>query len=105
QSRWLHARAARLPRLGPDLVREREARGRAVEGCHQPAFVQPVPRQRTALEHAGVPEGLFVQSGRADGPAERVPGLVTVRGSWFDASFVVRRLPTNVERRTTNAPV
>ena len=68
QARRLHARAARLPRLGAGLVRERASRGGTVEGRHQPARVEQVPRQRSGLEHARVPEGVLVQGQRPDGP-------------------------------------
>ena len=42
------------------------------------ALAGPVPRQRHHLEHAGVPEGLLLQGGPADGAGERLPGVVSV---------------------------
>ena len=38
---------------------------------------RPLPRERRRVEHAGVPEGVLVQAGRADGARERLPRLVT----------------------------
>ena len=58
----------------------RAARIRAAAGRDQSALVGQVPRQRPGLEHAGVPEGVLVQGRRADGQAERLPGLVKVDG-------------------------
>ena len=105
QGRRLHARAARLPRLGAGLVRERAARGRAAEGGHQSALVEQVPRQRTALEHAGVPEGVLVQGGRADGPAERVPRVViTTMNAELQASLGFRLRATTGKRSLRYVP-
>ena len=60
-ARRLHARAARVPRLGAGLVREPPARARAHAGADQPALAGPLPRERRRVEHAGVPEGVLVQ--------------------------------------------
>ena len=102
-ARRLHARAARVPRLGPGVVRERPPRTRADAGADQPALARPRSRERRRLEHAGVPEGVRVQGRRADGAQEPVPGVVT------KGAFDVRRSGsatnddrTDHERRTNN---
>ena len=95
-ARRLHARAARVPRLGSGVVRERAPGTRAHARADQPALARPRSRERRRLEHAGVPEGVRVQGRRADGATEPVPGVVT------KAMFVVLRYgvrSTSHERR------
>ena len=79
EGRRLHARTARVPRLGAGVVRERAPGSGATEGGDQPALVEQIPRQRTDVQHAGVSEGVLVQGECADGAHERVQGLVISR--------------------------
>ncbi len=76
ESRRLHAPAALLPRLRPDLVREPDAGVRPDAGAHRPAFARTLSRERRRLEHAGIPAGVRVPRRRAHGAAERMPRLV-----------------------------
>ena len=75
-ARRLHARAALLPGLGPDLVPERDRGERPPARADRPALAGPLPRERRRLEHARVPEGVRLQGGPADGARERLPGVV-----------------------------
>ena len=101
-ARRLHAGAARVPRLGPDLVRERA--GRSARACwRRPIPTRPVtlPRQRRRLEHAGIPEGVRVQGRRADGPRKTRAGSgrrSTNAGRELRTSYVV-----NDGRRTSRS--
>ncbi len=74
--RQLHARAALLRRVRPELVRERASGTRAHAGADQSARAAPAPGERRRLEHAGIRQGVLLQGRRADGPQERVPRLV-----------------------------
>src|SRR6185503_12169852 len=76
EDRRLHAGAAALSRLGAAVVRVVASGGGTPEGANQPAFVQPVSRQRSGVEHARVPEGVLVQGECADGAAAGVPRVV-----------------------------
>ena len=57
-ARRVHARAAAVPGLGPDLVPERDRGERAAARADRPALAGPLPRERRGLEHARVPEGV-----------------------------------------------
>jgi hypothetical protein len=63
--RWhaVHGAAARLPAGFSDatVVRKQPAGGRTVEGGDQFARRESVPCERRGLQHAGIPEGVFVQ--------------------------------------------
>src|SRR5207244_4442286 len=48
----------------------------APAGPERPTFGDAVPDQWTDLEHARVCKSVFLQGERADGAAERVPGVV-----------------------------
>ena len=72
----LHAGAAILPRIRPDLVREHRAPGSTRPRHDGPPLARPLSRQRHATELAGVPKGIFLQGGTADGQSERLPRLV-----------------------------
>ena len=52
--RRLHARAALLPVVGPDLAHQRPARVPTPAGADRLALAGPVPHQRPADEHAPV---------------------------------------------------
>ena len=72
QDRRLHARAARLPRLGAGLVRERAARGRAAAGA-RPTRTRPDGTASTA-PISNMPEfqkAFSCKAERADGAARR----------------------------------
>src|ERR1039457_6334279 len=45
---------------------------------HRSALAAEIPRQRRRAQHAGVPEGVLLQGGSADGDGQRLPGLVRV---------------------------
>ena len=60
--RRLHARTAALHRLRTDLVRERASRSDPAARADQSPFAGPVPHERRRVEHAGVREGVLVQS-------------------------------------------
>src|SRR5438128_411734 len=70
--------------MGPDLVPEPPSRGRAHAGTDQSALARPVPRERRRLEHAGVPEGVLLQSRCADGPPDCVSRVVSLRPARTD---------------------
>ena len=46
---------------------------------HRQPFARRIPHQRRGLEHAGVRQGVCLQSGPADGAGERLPGVVRER--------------------------
>ena len=74
--RRLHGRAAPLPGAGPGLVRQRLRSGGAPARVDRPPFAPEVPGQRRGRQHAGVPEGVRLQGGIADGPGQPLPRLV-----------------------------
>ena len=76
QDRRLHSRAAPVPGLWTDLVLEAHRRGRADARHGRPAFARQDPREWRGFQHAGVPEGIRLQSRSAHGPAQGMPGLV-----------------------------
>ena len=80
KARRLHARAAPLPRLRADLVREHRPAGSPRSRHDRPALPGPLSRERHRAEHAGVPEGIFLQGRPADGQRQRLPSLVNLRG-------------------------
>ena len=70
EDRRLHAGAALLPRLGAGLARQHSRRSAQAAAQHRSAFAGEISLQRSALEHAGIPEG--VQSaGRQQNGAQR----------------------------------
>ncbi len=89
----LHAAAALLPGLRPDLVPEHHAGSGPAARPDRPALARPVARQRRGREHAGVRAGLQLQAGPADGAGERLPGLVaaTPRRETFPAGPPARQ--------------
>ena len=76
EDRRLHAGAALLPGVRADLVLQRARGSGTAAGADRPALAAGIPRERRGEEYAGVSEGIFVQSGAADGEGERLPGLV-----------------------------
>ena len=78
-ARRVHARAAALPGLGPDLVPERDRGEQQAAGADGLALAGPVPRERGGLEHARVPGSLRLSGGLADGAREALPGVVERR--------------------------
>jgi len=75
-ARRLHAGAAAVPRLGTDLVPERDRGEREAARAGGPALAGSVPRERRGVEHARVPAGVQLREGIADGAGERLPGVV-----------------------------
>ena len=76
-ARRVHAGTARVSRVGADLVREPPPGVRTPAGADQPALARPLSRERSGVEHAGVPEGVLVQAGCAHGARQPVPRMVT----------------------------
>src|ERR1019366_10712323 len=79
--RRLLPRSALLRRLRAGLVPEPAARGGADARHRRPALAGARARQRRRVEHAGIPDGVLVQGGVADGESEHVPRLVGA-GAW-----------------------
>ena len=66
-----------FPRLGSDLVRQRNARDAAAAGADRSARHRRIPRERRGFEYARISEGLQLQGRAADGArGEFVPSLV-----------------------------
>src|SRR5581483_168833 len=78
RTRRFQSRTACVSGMGAGLVRGRAARSRAPEGRDEPAFVESLQGERSALQYAGVSAGVFVQRRLSDGPAERLSGMVTI---------------------------
>ena len=76
QARRIHRRAALVPRLGADLVREPHRRIGQDARAGRSALARGVSRERRGLEHARVSEGVRLQGGPADGAQSGLPGLV-----------------------------
>ena len=74
----LHSGAAVLCQLRADLVRQRPAGGAAAAHPGRSSLAGQVPRQRCALQYAGVSKGVQLQARFADGEPEAVPGVVTL---------------------------
>ena len=69
--------AALLRRLRAELVRELATGDAADARRHRSALAGEVPHQRRRQQHAGVPPGVFLQGGPADGQGAGVQGLVS----------------------------
>jgi putative endopeptidase len=76
EDRRLHARAAFLSGIRARVVREAAARNGAHQCAHRFSFAGPIPRRRSSAEHAGIPEGLGMQSRSAHGGGECLPRVV-----------------------------
>ena len=76
EDRRLHSRAAFLPGVRAGLVPETASGICPRAGDHQSALAREVPREWRGAEHAGVSEGLGLQSRTTHGRTERLPGLV-----------------------------
>ena len=62
---------------GNELVRPDSARGSADADSDQSALGAVFARQQRGFEHAGIPEGVWLQAGPGDGACNPVPGLVS----------------------------
>ena len=87
----LHAAAAILPGIWPELVRQHPAGAAAPAGADRSALAAPVPRERRGAEHAGVRPGVRLQGRAADDAGRSLPRVVTGSGDDLDGD-ALRRL-------------
>src|SRR5208282_1462759 len=86
--RRLHAAAAVLHRLRPDLVPERDRPASASAGDHRSTLAGAVARERRGAELGRVRRGVWLQSEPADGARTGVSSLVgIVSGSRVERAF------------------
>ena len=76
--RGIHSGPALLHRTGAVGLRESASGKPAFAHADRSAFARKVPDQRRGREHAGVPEGVLVQSGTANGERKSLPGMVSL---------------------------
>ena len=77
----LHADPAILPGTRTELVRQHPSRATAPAGANRSALAPAIPRERRGAEHAGVRQGLRLQSRSAHDAGECLPGVVGARRS------------------------
>src|SRR5208283_5896693 len=78
--RRLHATAAVLYRLRPDLVPERHRPAGAGTGDYRSAFAGALARERGSAELGRFPGSFWLQGGPADGSRTGLSSLVSVLG-------------------------
>src|ERR1017187_3582180 len=72
----LHAPAALLSGVRPDLVPERDRPAGPSAGDHRSTFARTLAGEWGGAKFGCVPGSVWLQGGPADGARERLPGLV-----------------------------
>src|SRR5207253_7410422 len=97
KDRRLYARAAPLPWLWAGVVREAAPGVLPHAGECRPAFARALSGERRDAEHAGIPAGMGLQSGTANGAAKRLQGVVgscrTVSSSGWNPPYSITNGP------------